>query len=202
MNIVCFRWGKFGDEYVHRLKNMVERNLTIPHNFVCFTDRPIKGVNWSEIPDEALKLQRNFPKLWVYSEYSGMFGRTILLDLDMVIIGSLDKMFSYNGDWCGIRGFRQEKKPKVGGGLVSFDHSKFHHIWENRGQYEKHRGKERFVYGEIFKTPDTWQDLYPNQLASYKWDKPSFHKNTRIIAFHGKPRPPQVTDKIVLENWR
>jgi len=180
---------------------MVERHLTLPHKFICFSDTPIKGVNCLEIPDEALKLQRNFPKLWVYSEYSGMFGRVILLDLDIVITGSLDEMFSYDGDWCGVRGFRPERKPKVSGAVVSFDHSKFHHIWEDRHQYKKHGGNERFVYGEIFKNPDTWQDLYPGKLASYKWGKP-FAKDIRIIAFHDKPRPHQVTDKIVLENWR
>lgn len=201
LNIVCFRWGSWDDEYVYRLKNMIERHLTLPYNFICFSDRPVKNVNWSEIPKEALNLNRNFTKLWVYSENNGLHGRTILFDLDMVIIGSLDEMLSYSGDWCGIRGLSKESKPKVGGGLLSFDHDKFHYIWDNRDQYKHHRGNERFVYGEIFKTPDTWQDLYPNQLASYKWGRP-FHENMRIIAFHGKPRPHQVTDKIILENWR
>ena len=38
-NVICMKWGdKFGPEYVNRLHRMVEKNLTIPHRFVCFTD--------------------------------------------------------------------------------------------------------------------------------------------------------------------
>ena len=38
-NVVCIKWGnKFGADYVNSLYRMVEKNLTIPHRFVCFTD--------------------------------------------------------------------------------------------------------------------------------------------------------------------
>ena len=38
-NVICIKWGtKFGPEYVNRLYHMVEKNLSIPHRFVCFTD--------------------------------------------------------------------------------------------------------------------------------------------------------------------
>ena len=38
-NIICMKWGtKFGASYVNRLYDMVERNTTVPHRFVCFTD--------------------------------------------------------------------------------------------------------------------------------------------------------------------
>ena len=44
-NIVCMKWGtKFGPQYVNRLYDMVEKNLTLPHRFVCFTD-DAKGLN-------------------------------------------------------------------------------------------------------------------------------------------------------------
>ena len=39
MNFCCVFYGtKYKFEYVQNLYNMVQRNLTIPHNFVCFTD--------------------------------------------------------------------------------------------------------------------------------------------------------------------
>ena len=38
-NVICIKWGtKFGADYVNRLYRMVEKNLSIPHRFVCFTD--------------------------------------------------------------------------------------------------------------------------------------------------------------------
>ena len=40
-NVICMKWGtKFGAEYANRLYKMVEKNLTVPHRFVCFTDDP------------------------------------------------------------------------------------------------------------------------------------------------------------------
>lgn len=40
-NVICIKWGdKFGSEYVNSLYKMVEKKLTIPHRFVCFTDNP------------------------------------------------------------------------------------------------------------------------------------------------------------------
>ena len=45
MNFCCVFYGtKYKFEYVQNLYNMVQRNLTIPHNFVCFTD-DISGIN-------------------------------------------------------------------------------------------------------------------------------------------------------------
>ena len=39
-NVICIKWGdKFGANYVNSLYNMVERNLTLPHRFICFTDK-------------------------------------------------------------------------------------------------------------------------------------------------------------------
>ena len=38
-NVICIKWGnKFGADYVNRLYKMVEKNLTLEHRFVCFTD--------------------------------------------------------------------------------------------------------------------------------------------------------------------
>ena len=38
-NVICIKWGtKFGPEYVNRLYKMVQKNLSLPHRFVCFTD--------------------------------------------------------------------------------------------------------------------------------------------------------------------
>ena len=38
--IICINWGtKYGSTYINRLYAMVERNITPPFRFVCFTDR-------------------------------------------------------------------------------------------------------------------------------------------------------------------
>ena len=55
MNFCCVFYGtKYKVEYVQNLYNMVQRNLTIPHNFVCFTDdirlhRKVTGDIWKKV---------------------------------------------------------------------------------------------------------------------------------------------------------
>ena len=53
-NVICIKWGtKFGSEYVNRLYRMVEKNLSIPHRFVCFTDNGEgldEGIEVRELP--------------------------------------------------------------------------------------------------------------------------------------------------------
>ena len=40
-NVVCIKWGdKFSADYVNRLYNMVQRNLTLEHRFICLTEDP------------------------------------------------------------------------------------------------------------------------------------------------------------------
>ena len=66
-NVICIKWGtKFSFEYVNRLYKMVEKNLTVPHRFVCFTDdsegileeietRPLPELNDTGLPEKAWK---------------------------------------------------------------------------------------------------------------------------------------------------
>ena len=44
-NIICMKWGdKFDASYVNRLYEMVQKNITLEHRFICFTDNP-EGIN-------------------------------------------------------------------------------------------------------------------------------------------------------------
>ena len=39
LNVVCVNWGlKFKPEYTKNLYSMVQRHLTIPHKFICYTN--------------------------------------------------------------------------------------------------------------------------------------------------------------------
>ena len=42
LNFACVYYGdKYTFPYVRNLHSMVERNLTIPHRFICFTDNTV-----------------------------------------------------------------------------------------------------------------------------------------------------------------
>lgn len=208
INIVCFKWGNWPVDYVYKLKNMLSRHLTLPYHFYCFSEREVPGIDTIIMPRHLLSWQKNFPKFYVYSKDNGLAGRTIMIDLDSVIVGNLDEMFSFDGDWCGISPLGTRPTNNRGGGLVSFDQDKFHWLYDdmeaNVDQYTKdYRGNERFVYELFFSETPGWQALYPGYLQSYKWGiRKDISPELKFIAFHGNPRPHEVDDAIIVANWK
>ena len=83
-NVVCVKWGdKFTAEHVNRLYRMVERNITLPFNFYCYTedsegvDERISIVSL----DTRLDLKAWWWKLTMFkqNDYDGV---NLYLDLD------------------------------------------------------------------------------------------------------------------------
>lgn len=123
VNVVCIKWGtRYGPEWVNRLYAMVRRNTSWQIRFVCFTDdtndiRP--EVECQPLPDVRLDpaLGKNWRKVGLMqSGLGGLTGMTLFLDLDLVIIGSLDPFFTHDGRFCIIR---EWKDPELGYGNSS-----------------------------------------------------------------------------------
>lgn len=91
LRVLCVKWGdKYGPEWVYRLRNMVQRNLTVPHEFVCITEAPVEGVT-------CLPLVCDLPHWWqkVGLLQRGFFpGWNLYLDLDVVITSNIDELLS------------------------------------------------------------------------------------------------------------
>lgn len=187
LTVACAWWGWYPAEYVTRLKLAVERNLSIPHKFVCMTD--------FDAPCETVPLDCDLPgnmKLMaLYRPNNGLEGRVLAMDLDSLIVGSLDDIASYDGDFCVVRDFNQGT---VDGFLRSFEAGKHEYLWEE--------ATDRFsmeipYFQRHLKEPDYWQDLYPGQVVSYKRHckmrandgrEKNYPDNARIISFHGRPK--------------
>lgn len=101
--ISCYYWNdgdrrrdySYNHDHVRILKNMVERNVTIPHKFVCVTDDNIDGVetlplDWTKhVPGTCfIRLMQRRP------DYGEMIGadRVLNLDIDMVLVDNLDSL--------------------------------------------------------------------------------------------------------------
>jgi len=109
--VVCLKWGtKYGPEYVNKLKAMTARNLTVDHEFICFTDNRA-GIDKS-IRVEALP---NIPvsgwwyKVWFLSNELPIQGTLLFLDLDLIVFKNIDKLFTYKPEknFCIIRDFNR-----------------------------------------------------------------------------------------------
>ena len=110
LNVVCMWWRredgseKFSKEYINRLYRMVERNLTLPHRFVCFTEDSKgldKGIETFPLPPVKLRTglpERGWKKLGLLSKKLGdLKGIGLFLDLDVVIIDNIDDLFRQPG---------------------------------------------------------------------------------------------------------
>lgn len=218
ITVVCCHWGNWpvngkGHEYVRKLRAAVARNITVPHQFICFADKPVGRINtrpllanhWS-IQDREGPLWRGcIPKTYVYSRAAGLTGRVLLLDLDNVITGSLDDIASYDGDFC-VRGSFRYGTPD--GDMIAFDAEKCRDIWSaliGDPSLVDEKGRERFFLATRRPNADMWQDVLPGQILSYKRHcrvQMKLPEDARIVSFHGDPRPHEVEDKWVKECWK
>jgi hypothetical protein len=83
-------------EYVTNLRAMVARHLQRPHRFVCLTDRPqwLSHVETIQIPT-ASPLKGWWAKIRLFDQSLGLSGRVLYLDLDTLVVGSLDPIVDF-----------------------------------------------------------------------------------------------------------
>ena len=215
INVICIKWGnKFGADYVNRLYRMVEKNLKMPHRFVCFTDQAEgidEGVEIRDLPE--FNENKNIPdrgwrKLSLFNaQLADLKGVALFLDLDIVIREDLTPYFEAEGDFLIVKDWDFEND-----------------IIGNSSVFRFEVGKYPEVLEDFYKLGDSIRDTYKNEQAylSYEmhkkgilkyWDKswcvsfkrnclqkfpmnffkePNEPKNAKIIVFHGRPTPQQA----------
>ena len=109
MDILSLLWGKlYGPEYVHRLRQGVARHLKRAQRCVCFTSDATgldPEVEVFPIFDVDLPEQVAFTpwrKLGLFRDDLPVRGQSLFPDLDLVIIGPMDRFFDYEPDMIPI----------------------------------------------------------------------------------------------------
>lgn len=215
VNVICMKWGdKFSAKYVNRLYGMVSRNLFIKFRFICFTDNSKdirEEVEIQDLPELKLKPgspERGWRKLTVFKEgFGGLSGTTLFLDLDIVIVGNLDKFFTHPGEFIIAHDKKNPKKIEGNSSVFRFEIGKYPAILE---YFEKNyelvkstvRHEQAYLSDEIHKLgklnywPDEWVPSFkyrccPSWFRSW-FEAPSIPINAIIILFHGLPNPPEA----------
>jgi len=193
LNIVIMNaWNYLGrgEEYVNRLKLGVTRNLSVPHTFHVMTEADIpQGVTgwWS--------------KLFMFQP--GRFkGRCLFFDLDTVIVGSLDDIAAYDGDFAMVRDWYHPTLKTSS--VMAWNADKSTGIferWEAAVMPQFHpRGDGGFIEA-VMPDADVLQDKFPGQLVSFKASCGNgIPEGARVVAFHGLPRPHHLND--LMTHWR
>lgn len=216
--IICIKWGtKYGAHYANKLYGMVSRNITPPFRFVCFTDdstgvRP--EIECQELPPLDVTMPTNtlgkWPKSRLWGEKLGnLTGTVLFLDLDVVIVDSLDPFFEYGDPEDVILSYNPSNPlEKLGqtscfrfqvGSMVSLQ-EKFKA--DPQGIADKYRFEQRFVTrnvpGGVKIFPKQWVAHFrrscrqPFPLNYFK--APKIPKGARIIIFPGGLYPTNAID--------
>lgn len=243
VNVLCIKWGrKYGPEYVNTLQSMVRRHLHRPFRFVCLTDdavgigpqvevKPIPAVGFDEFDQRRpWTFSHGWLKLTSFADpLYDLRGRTLFLDLDIVVLDSLDVFFEQPGEFIVIRDWdRSDGTGNTSAYLFTIGaHTDALEYLKN--EYPRSiagvRNEQTFItgflgrQGKVSYWPDAWCRSFKRHCMRrgiMGWfAEPAVPPGARIIVFHGKPNPPDVIAGVsgkwyrrvlptpwVVENWR
>ena len=219
MRVVCVKHGdKYGDEWVVNLHRMVERNLPIPHEFVCITEKPVDGIN-------CIPLLCEHGGWW---QKIGLFkpgalpGDNLYLDLDIVITDSLlplvALLYKSPGLWARDdpsyslrnprRGLSADEIRMLGGpgcvnsSVMLWKDDVARAVWDEftPGVMEIMHGDQNWLSHVLW--PDTIRFIPDHMASSYKYHVQRGEPPAPIVIFHGHPKQNEVCDQWVREHWR
>lgn len=206
MNVYCVYWGdKYHPDYVPRLRDQVARNLSIPHEFRCITDREFSDV-------DCVEPVCDFPGWW---QKIGLFkpgfikGQSLYLDLDVVIVGRLDDLVEASIPKPGVLACPENWAQSGHGGCQSsvmlWQGDSCQVIWDEFNPAWAHwppRNEPGVFWGDqewITHQRDTGRlkvaHTKPEYVVSYKYHcRNGLPADARAVVFHGKPDPHEVSE--------
>ena len=194
-------WGsKYPDYYAQRMQREVAKHLSIPHRFLCISDRSIDGVNTIPLPDEW---ESWWPKICLFKK-GFADGENMWIDADCVITGSLDEMVDkYSKAPLAI--LTNWAQSGHGGCQSSVMLWKANYMAYQIYDLFEFEVDSKRLYGDqewITELRDT-NRIQPNPIdpkytASYKYHcRDGLPEGCKIVIFHGKPDPHEVKS----EDW-
>lgn len=185
--------GDYRAEHVERLLAQCEAYAPgVP--FVCLSDVPVPG---------RMSLRHDWPGWWSKLEMFRVQGPALYMDLDTTICGDLGPLLEIAATrpFTVLRDFNphmrdvQSSLMAWSGGMVSlyatFAADPARHMAANSSP--RWHGDQGFIERQA-STWGYWQDEIPGAVVSYKKHCQSgVPAAARVVVFHGRPRPWEVT---------
>jgi hypothetical protein len=198
--------GEYTAESVERLRLAVSRHLSVPHVFKCLSD--------VDVGCERIELKHNWPKWWSKIELfrpGVVTGPTLYLDLDTVLVGSIDKLSSLEHDFSimknvwnpwmpgsAVMWFSGKNVPHKVYGIFnsSPDHYiKLYSVPKMGGSYQ---GDQAFIWDCLDRKVKYLSDSVPELIKSYRKDcLNGVPEGCSMVVFGGKQKPWNVPDEWV-----
>jgi len=164
-------------------------------------------------------------KMEIFNAAHNLQGRNLYVDLDVIVTGNCTEMWNYsNPSFVICQDFNRAFIPRYDGlnsSVMAWSDSDMHWLYERfqsarDENMAKHRGDQDFIQSEV-KQYQRW----PHEWAmSYRWEiwrgghkngrTSQYHreepasvipKDCKMVIFHGKPKPHEITEKILTKNW-
>ena len=215
-------------EDVNKLYRGVKRNTALPFEFILYAGPEAqKPGKLDGLEKGIIVIPSTYQSWWVgmqgadpdnrpWIKTDSIFG----LGLDCVIVGSLDDLLTYPSNYASMRGWPSHypiddaRKNDCNLEVVLIRNNADRPIWEEyfrmgKPQWDHSKPPENRVWpmcaqGWINETKSMKVDLFPeNWVCSYKYQvlRKGLPADARIVSFHGKPKPKDVDDNFVKENW-
>jgi hypothetical protein len=211
---------------------MIQRNLTLDHEFVCFTESA-RGLN-RNIRVEPLSLITGVQGWWYkpifFNPALSLQGTILFLDLDIIIFRNINHLFTHcPGKFLIIRDFNRsmiKNYPKFNSSVFRVDTGDQQQVFRSFmkdpiGNSKRYLGDQDWIYSNVTENFEYWPTEW---IQSYKWEmrgrakldksrpkdqrdfvtpgEPTILDDTSIAVFHGDPNPHHCKDPWVIEHWR
>lgn len=188
-----------GQEYVRKLRSMVARHLRTPHNFVVLSDRPRL---YDDLGFLVAPLTGGMRGWWCKTELfrPGIFdGRCMFLDLDTVIVDTLDELVKHKGI-LHLDRWGWDRKV-YGSGVMCWDSGEHSDIWTNYTDSvpRKYEGDQDWIT-----SLGGWPALPDGICVSYRYHcKKGPPAGASVVCMHGRPKQTDLpADHWIHQFWR
>lgn len=211
MRVICVNVGpRYGPEWVHRLRGMVARNLKLPHEFCCLTDRQIDGVPCVQATSG---LQGWWSKVELFRP--GLFpGVNLYLDLDVIVTARIDDMVLKHRDLERVvapddfsyslktpkKGIGPDTQRLLGGpgtinsSVMIWRGNAGRKVWDefDESVMEELHGDQNWITRCLW--PDGLMLLRDGWVNSFKYHVQRGQKPAPVTVFHGNPKVDELPD--------
>lgn len=237
LTFLCWLWKgvnltgrEFLPEHVGVLARMLARHCPVPHRFVCLADRTKgfpEGVEALATPPTAARLAAlpspeggRFPacyrRLWAFSDEAAALGdRLVVMDIDLVIVGSLEPVLARAEPFVGWRPLASwGGRLRIGGGLYALTAGACQDVWTSfvanppaaiaRARAAGYRGSDQaWLSYSLAESCPVWgpeAGLYSiRDMANGRAPLP---RDARLVQFNGPVKPWQSQLSWVRAHWR
>jgi hypothetical protein len=176
--------------YVNRLAAAVHDNLSVPHRMVCLTDDPA-GIKCSTKKLPAMVAGHGWWAKLALHRPGVLSGKVLYLDLDTLIVGNLDFLDGYEGEFACLRDFY---RPDGYGSGVMLWNAAQPQIWNDWKGSDHPLGDQGWLEQKV-PGADRLQDLYPGKFVSFKVHcEQALPENAAVLCFHGYPKQEDFSD--------